>query len=155
MHFRQFFTRFQGLIAPPLPAKLLQTNTKNNIFFVPYPTRARRLFVCLILAKGPNDSLMFQYVAGPSRGLKAQGSRCPGQFAHFVFRWDGKKRGSVKVVFDHETDEMNDVTFWSGAFRSDRDGCWHCMVTDYEIAGPNDTYELIVIPRDECRVMYE
>jgi hypothetical protein len=61
----------------------------------------------------------------------------------------------MRVVFDHEADELADVSFWPGGFYHDRCGCWHYMVTDYEISGPNDSYELVVIPRDECRHSFE
>jgi hypothetical protein len=61
----------------------------------------------------------------------------------------------MRVVFDHEADELANVSFWPGGFRSAGDGCWHVLVSDREISGPNDSYELIIIPRHECRVMYE
>ena len=60
----------------------------------------------------------------------------------------------MRVMFDFDDVEPG-WDIWPGGFISDDDGCYHCMVTDFDLPTWCDTFEIAVIPKEEARHMYE
>jgi len=60
----------------------------------------------------------------------------------------------VKILLYNEPLPKN-WAVWPCGFVSKDDGCFHFMVTDFNILGQKDSFEAVWIPRHEIAYMWE